>query len=131
MTPPIILLVDDNDSLRAALRDWLGVYLPDVELVEAACGEDALAIAAVRPPLLVLMDIALPGMNGLDATQRLKARLPHLPVIILTLHEANEYRTQATVAGASAYVLKREMGRELLPVLHRLLAAGAGGRSNE
>ena len=118
-----ILVVEDHDAVRRSLRDWLEVAFPGCRVVEAASGEEAIAIAQARSPRLVVMDIGLPGMNGIEATRRIKAVVPAAQVVILTIHEGEAYRADAAAAGASAYVPKRTMQTELLPTLAALLAA--------
>jgi DNA-binding NarL/FixJ family response regulator len=120
----LILIVEDHTALRASLRDWLGFSLPGCDFIEAATGEEAVTRACAQPPHLVLMDIRLPQMNGLEATRRLKAVLPQVPVVMLTIYEAPEYGAAAAAAGASAFVLKRRMDVDLLSVLKKLLGDG-------
>jgi DNA-binding NarL/FixJ family response regulator len=89
---------------------------------EAASGEEAIALLRTESPRLVVMDIILPGMNGIEATRQIKATLPSAQIVMLTVHEDDTYRTDATVAGASAYVPKRAMQTELSLTLAALLA---------
>lgn len=117
-----ILVVEDHDGVRRSLRDWLEVAFPGCRVVEAASGEEAIAIAQARSPRLVVMDIVLPQMNGIEATRHIKAAVPTAQVVILTIHEDGAYRADAAAAGASAYVPKRTMQSELLPTLAALLA---------
>ncbi len=122
-TRPIILIVEDHDAVRQSLRDWLEVVFPQYRVVEAASGEEAIVVAQADAPRLVIMDINLAEMNGIEATQRIKAIVPAAPVVMLTIHEDQAYRADAAAAGASAYVLKRQMHTQLLPTLRALLAA--------
>ena len=80
-------------------------------------------MAQDRSPQVVVMDIILGQMNGIEATRRIKATLPAAQVVMLTICEGEVYRTDAATAGASAYVLKRRMRTELLPTLAALLAS--------
>ncbi len=116
-----ILIVDDYDAVRASLLDWFGTVFPDCALAEARSGEEAVELALARPPDVILMDIGLPQMNGIEATRRIKAAAPQVQVVILTIHEAPEYQAKAAAAGVTAYILKRQMYRELIPTLQRLL----------
>jgi DNA-binding NarL/FixJ family response regulator len=122
---PTILVVEDHDAVRESLSEWLQVKFPVCRVLGARCGEDALALASVESLDLVVMDIALPGMNGIEATRKLKATQPTAKVVMLTIREDNSYRTDAERAGASAYVTKRAMQNELIPTLAELLAAGS------
>jgi len=118
---PTILLVEDHDAVRDSLREWLQVKFPLCRVIGASCGEDAVALAAVEPLDLVLMDIALPGMNGIQATRKIRIAQPTAKVVILTIREDSTYRIDAERAGASAYVTKRAMQTELMPTLAKLL----------
>jgi two-component system chemotaxis response regulator CheY len=71
---------------------------------------------------MVLMDIGLPRMNGIQATRLIKAASPATEVVILTIHEDTKYQVDASEAGVSAYVTKRKMNSELIPVMRRLLS---------
>ena len=117
-----ILIVEDHDAVRRALRDWLEVEFPQCRLIEATSGEEAMALVRSESPRLVVMDITLPGMSGIEATRQIKATSPSVQIVILTVHEGDIYRADATAAGASAYVPKRTMQTELIPTLAALLA---------
>jgi len=120
--PATILIVEDHDAVRRSLRGWLEVEFPQCRVIEAASGEQAIALIRSESPRLVLMDISLPGMSGIEATRQIKATLPSAQVVMLTIHEGDTYRADATAAGASAYVPKRTMQTELIPTLAALLA---------
>ena len=119
---PTILIVEDHDAVRTSLCDWLSTIFPDCRFLEAKTGENAVALVCTRPPDIVLMDIGLSQMNGIEATRRIKAMAPDVQVVMLTIHEASIYRTDAAAAGAGAYVFKRKMHTELVPVLTTLLS---------
>ena len=119
-----ILIVEDHDAVRRSLRDWLEVEFPQCRVIDAASGEEAIALIRGESPRLVLMDISLPGMSGVEATRQIKAALPSAQVVMLTIHENDTYRADATTAGASAYVTKRVMQTELIPTLAALLKNG-------
>jgi DNA-binding NarL/FixJ family response regulator len=117
-----ILIVEDHEAVRSSLRDWLKGVFPQCDVVEAASGEEAIAIARVRLPRVVVMDIGLPRMNGIEATRQIKATVPAVQVVVLTIHEEEAYRADAVTAGAAAYVPKRVMQTELVPTLATLLS---------
>ena len=101
-----IVLADDHALVRAGVRSLLA-SIPGVEVVaEASDGHEALALVEKWRPRLVLMDIAMPGLNGLEATARLSKSHPETAVIILSMHAAEEYALQAMRAGAAGYLLK-------------------------
>jgi len=128
-----ILIVEDHDAVRRSLRDWLEVEFPQCHVIEATSGEQAVALIQTESPRLVVMDISLPGMSGIEATRQIKAALPSTQVVMLTIHEDHAHRADATAAGASAYVTKRVMQTQLIPTLAALLAderAGEEVRNN-
>jgi DNA-binding NarL/FixJ family response regulator len=100
----------------------LEVVYSRYQVIEAASGEEALGLTKTEQPHLVIMDITLPGMNGIEATQRIRAAYPTTQVVMFTIHEDQIYREEAEAAGAIAYVPKRALQSELLPQLTTLLA---------
>ena len=123
MINPLILIVEDNDSVRKSLREWLQVAFPKYQFIEAASGEQAIDIMQAKSPCAVIMDISLPGMNGIEATRHIKSTMPTTQVVILTIHEEEAFRADAKTAGASAFVTKRVMRKELVPALTAILTA--------
>ena len=119
---PHILIVEDHQGVRQTLREWLELSLPHYQVIEASSGEEGVTLAQAMAPCLVIMDIGLPGMNGIEAAQGIKAVAPATPVVMLTMFDDEAHRTVAAAAGVSAYVPKRMVQTELLPVLTRLLA---------
>lgn len=118
-----ILIVEDHDTVRRSLREWLETVFPDHQFVEASTGEEALAAIQDRLPNVIIMDISLPEMNGVETTRHIKAMVPTAKIVMLTIHEGEAYRADAAAAGANAYVPKRAMQTELIPALSALLAA--------
>jgi DNA-binding NarL/FixJ family response regulator len=123
--PVDILIIEDDASVRKLLGQWLSLTFPWCQVLEAATGEEGVRLAQSVSPRVVIMDISLPGMNGIDATRRIKASVPGTEVVILSIHEADAYRKDAALAGASAYVPKRKMQMELIPVMERMLSGSA------
>ncbi len=112
-----ILIVDDHAVVRAGIRSLLEGQ-SDLEIVgEAAGGEEAIQKAAELRPQLVLMDIAMPGMSGIEATRRIKKDLPETSVLVLTMHDDEEFFFPVLRAGASGYVLKEAEPQDLLSAL--------------
>lgn len=108
-----ILLVDDHALVRAGMRSLLQ-EIADIEVVaEASDGATALAAAERERPDVVLMDIAMKGMNGLEAAARLRERQPDAKIIILSMHTSEEYVLLALRAGAAAYLIKDSATSEL------------------
>jgi len=119
---PHILIVEDHQGVRQLLREWLELSFPDYQLLEAKSGEEAVTMAQTMSPCLVIMDIGLPGMNGIEAAQGIKAVAPATRVLMLTIYDDGAHKADAAAAGVSAYVPKRKVQTELLPVLTRLHA---------
>jgi len=120
-----ILIVEDHDVFRDFVKKKLSSLFPDCNFVEAQNGEEALSLAKTMEPDIVITDIRLPRMSGIELTRKIKERIPKTEVIILSLYYDPVYREQAIVAGASAYVLKQEMQSELIPILKKLLPDSA------
>ncbi len=101
-----VLIAEDHAIVRQGIRLLLDDQ-PDVEVVaEAADGSQAIALVEQVEPNVVLMDLAMPGINGLEATRTIKKRYPHVQVVALTVHDSDEYFFQMIDAGAAGYVLK-------------------------
>jgi DNA-binding NarL/FixJ family response regulator len=112
--PIRVLLVDDHRILREGVRALLAGK-PGIKVVgEAADGENALLQVDGVKPDVVLMDMVMPGLGGLEATARIKARHPEVVVLIMSMHDNDEYVQQVIKAGASGYVLKGVTGDDLV-----------------
>jgi DNA-binding NarL/FixJ family response regulator len=100
------LIVEDNASFREVLKEKLRTLSPSMEVYEAAEGNEALQKVDALKPDLVFMDIRLPGENGLQLSQKIKAKYPHTKIIILTNYDALEYREAAIRSGGDCYIPK-------------------------
>ena len=108
-----VLLVDDHTLVRAGIRALIE-KIPSLEVVaEAKDGREALNMIRADRPDVVLMDIAMPGLNGLEATGRITKEFPEVHVIILSMYTHEEYIRGAILAGAAGYVVKRGATAEL------------------
>ncbi|HEY4128521.1 MAG TPA: response regulator transcription factor [Gammaproteobacteria bacterium] len=108
-----ILIADDHTLVRAGLTSLIA-RLPEMEVVaEAADGRQALRMVRDLQPDIVLMDIAMPGLNGLESAERIHGIHPKVKIIILSMHASEEYVAQALKAGASGYLLKDAATAEL------------------
>jgi len=117
VSPIRVLLVDDHAILREGIRYLLSAS-GEVEVIgEAQDGLEALEMVEKLRPDAVLMDIAMPRMNGIEATKELKKRYPDLPVLILSMYDSEEYVLPILRAGAAGYVLKRAAAQELVSAL--------------
>jgi DNA-binding NarL/FixJ family response regulator len=119
--PTRVILADDHTLVRAGIRALLE-KLPGVTVVaEAGDGREVLTLAQTHAPDVILMDIAMPGLNGLEATARLVKEFPKARVIILSMHYNEEYVWRALKAGAAGYLLKKSATAELATALQRVL----------
>ncbi len=120
MTLVRTLLVDDSAEFLGAATRFLATD-PQIKVVgHALSAREAIDEVTRLQPDLVLMDVAMPEMNGFMATRQIKGR-PNPPrVIVLTLYDNDEYRAQAQAAGADGFVAKSEFGTQLLPLIHAL-----------
>lgn len=122
-----VLLVDDQDLIRTGFRLILQAE-PEIEVIgEAADGQAALARlrAAAEAVHVVLMDVRMPGMNGIDATTAIVREFPDTRVIVLTTFDLDEYALAAIRAGASGFLLKDARPEELVDAIHRVAAGDA------
>lgn len=119
-----ILVVDDHAVIRKGIQSILGAW-PEWQVSgEAANGEDAVQLTKDLKPDIVLMDISMPGMGGLEATRAIRKACPGAKVLLLTLHDSMEWVETALRAGARAYLLKSDTEGELMRALK--VVAGNG-----
>ena len=115
-----VFLADDHLILREGIRALLE-KVPDIEMVgEAADGEAAISSIEQLMPDVVLMDITMPGINGLEATRLIKQRYPQIKVLILTMHETDQYLSEMLSAGASGYIVKTTDSKELISAIREV-----------
>ncbi len=120
-----LLVVDDHRLVAEALARLLQQDAAIQVVGVAATGPEAVALARSLRPSLVLMDVSLPGMDGIEATWTLRRQLPDVPVLILTMHDQEAYALEAMRAGAAGYLLKTAAPEELLEAV-RTVARGEG-----
>ncbi|OGO73319.1 MAG: hypothetical protein A3K45_06225 [Chloroflexi bacterium RIFOXYC12_FULL_59_14] len=123
MNPITVILVDDHDVVRTGLRSFLNTQADVKVVAEARNGQEALLRADEMKPDLVIMDITMPGMDGLEATRQLKARSPECLVLALTVHEDKQYFMEMLAAGASGYITKQAAADDLVAAI-RAVASG-------
>lgn len=121
--PLRILLADDHDILRQGLKLLLGLQ-PDIQVIgEARTGLEAVALVEEQQPDVVLLDISMPKMDGFEACKQIRQRQPATHVLILTMHESEEYFLQALRMGASGYIVKKAAPTDLIAAV-RTVAQG-------
>jgi DNA-binding NarL/FixJ family response regulator len=117
-----VLLVDDHSLVRRGFRRILEDE-PDLEVVgEASDGEEAVKLARELKPAVIVMDSAMPNLNGLQATRQIREQSPEIAVLMLSMHSENTWVRQAIEAGAKGYVLKNAMDLELGPAIRKVAA---------
>ncbi len=123
--PIRVLLADDHDILRQGLRFLLEAQ-QDMSIVgEARTGYEAIEQAVKLMPDVVVMDISMSGLDGLTACQRIRAQLPAVQVLILTMHESEEYFLQSLRLGAAGYIVKKAAPGELSAAVRTIAHGGA------
>ena len=118
--PYAILLVDDHPLFRQELKTIIAEKSELAVVGEAQDGLELLNCLNHRSPQLVILDISMPRLGGIEATRLIKSSHPHIKVLILTLHSRREYVRHARLAGAEGYLLKDEVEKELLSAIDTL-----------
>lgn len=115
-----ILVCDDHTILRDGIRLLLDSQ-PDMQVIgEAGNGHEAVEKARTLKPDIILMDIAMPGLNGLEATKQIRHDNPHARVLVLTMYESDEYISRMLEAGVQGYVLKKAAGSDLVHAIYAI-----------
>lgn len=118
MNPIRIMLVDDHEVVRTGLKSFLDTQEHMHVVAEAGSGLEALELYHKTRPTVVVMDISMPGMDGLEATRQLRAKYPESKVLALTVHEDKQYLFEMMASGASGYITKRSAADELVAAIH-------------
>jgi two-component system response regulator NreC len=117
-----VLLTDDHTLIREGIKALINRQ-PEFEVIgEAKEGKEAIRFAEKLSPSIVLMDLSMPRMGGIDAIREIKKRSPQIKILALTVHDSEEYVLAALKAGADGYILKDSNNEELIQALHNLLA---------
>ena len=116
-----IVLADDHVLMREALRFKLSKRVDLEVIAEADDGRDAIQLAQEKSPDVAVIDISMPGLDGLEVVSQLKIFLPDLPIIILTMHEEEQYVVRAIEAGAMGYVTKRSAPEHIVKAIHQVI----------
>lgn len=119
---PKILIVEDHEGMRNSLRQWISTVFQDCEVRDAGTGEDAVQLCKELKPDVVVMDIKLPGINGILATKQIKRMFPEIQVVMLTVYDIPAFQAEAAGSGASAFISKNNMYKELIPVIRKLIS---------
>jgi two-component system, NarL family, invasion response regulator UvrY len=119
-----ILIADDHHIVRSGLKHYIS-SIPDIEVAgEASTGEETLIKVKQRDYDIIVLDITMPDMNGLEVLKQLKNLNPKLKVLVLTMHPEEQYASQAIKAGASGYLTKGVEPKELVEAIRRIASGG-------
>lgn len=118
-----ILIADDHAVVREGLRAIVSSHAGWTVCAEAATGREAVMAASELRPDVVILDVAMPEMNGLEAARQIRHDLPNVKILILTMYDTEELAKEFAEAGADAYVLKGDTGRALVDVLDTVLGS--------
>jgi DNA-binding NarL/FixJ family response regulator len=119
--PFTLLVVDDHVGVRQTVMDLVASEFPRCRVLEAGCAEDALTLCGTERPDLIVLDITLPGMDGFEATRRIKQSWPRIVVVMHSSSDMPMYRDASLAAGAAAFVGKGRSSRKLVPIIAGLL----------
>jgi NarL family two-component system response regulator LiaR len=117
--PIMVMIVDDHEMVRKGAKSYLEAQTDIVVVAEAESGEEAVRFAREHVPDVVLMDLVMPGMDGVEATRKVKDVSPRSQIIVLTSYHQDEHIFPALQAGAISYLLKDVKARELVAAIHR------------
>jgi two-component system response regulator DesR len=117
---PCVLLVEEHDEMRSALRDWLLTSFSPLKLREARSMDEALRLAGQAALDLALINLELPGPNGIEAARLMRKRHPGCRVVVMSVNDSQALRMAALAAGAEAFVCKRDLRIALHPIVAAL-----------
>jgi two-component system, NarL family, invasion response regulator UvrY len=119
-----VLIADDHAIVRKGLKEILREASEQTTVGEASNGDEALAQVEAKPWDVVVLDITMPGQNGLEVLKQLKRNHPHLPVLMLSMHSGYHYVMGSLKAGASGYLNKETAPEELVAAIHKAIDGG-------
>ncbi|WP_192347053.1 response regulator transcription factor [Algoriphagus sp. Y33] len=124
MNPIKIVLADDHELVRDGIKSLLESEKEFQVIDEASDGIEALEVIALQNPDLLIVDIRMPRMNGLEVVKEMSKRFPHVKKLVLSMHDSEEYVVEAIQAGADGYLLKGSSKSEFLKALHTISVGG-------
>lgn len=124
MSPIKIVLADDHELVRDGIKSLLESEKEFHVIAEASDGKEALEVIALQNPDLLIVDIRMPKMNGLEVVKEMTRSFPHIKKLVLSMHDSEEYVVEAVEAGADGYLLKGSSKSEFLKALHTIANGG-------
>lgn len=122
---PRVLIVDDHAFIRRGVQTILNPFPEWEPCGEADSGSEAIRLAEELKPEVIIMDVSMPGLNGIEATRVIRKTQPHAKIVLLTLHESPDLVRMAFRAGARGYLLKTDAEQELMRALNVVLGEGS------
>lgn len=119
--PAKILIVEDHDDFRESVKKFLRMNLRGFQILETSSAEAGIALALKEHPNIILMDVRLPEMNGIDAAVRIKESFPECDIIVLTIFETEIFRDIFKNSAITEYIGKSELFQRLMPAIKRIL----------
>lgn len=119
-----ILLADDHSIVRAGLRRIIDETDDMKVIAEAENGREAIKMAQKYHPNIIIIDLSMPGIDGLELIGLLKTDMPHLPILVLSMHEEDQYIIRAIAAGAEGYITKRSAPEQLTKAINEVYIGG-------
>lgn len=116
-----VLIIEDHDTLRISLSSWVKDLFPKLSIHNSRTGEDGLTLVDKIKPNILIVDIGLPGINGIEVTKLTKKFSPKTQVIVLTMLDGANYENESLDAGAFTFINKRDMYNKLPSVLESIL----------
>jgi DNA-binding NarL/FixJ family response regulator len=118
-----VLIADDHEIIRAGVRAILH-RRSDVDVVEAANGEEAIEQARKTNPDVIILDVTMPVMNGIEAARQLKSEMPEIPVLMLSMHDGQSMANELARIGVQGFVSKNDAGEKLPGAIDTVVAGG-------
>jgi CheY-like chemotaxis protein len=121
MNNPCIMIVESHSAARILLYHLLKSVFPQCPLIQAASGEKAIEKTIVQAPDIILMDVELPHMDGIEAARKIKVAYPFIKIVMLTIQDEILYQSQTKELSAIDFVVKETLDKKLIPTLTRLM----------
>ncbi len=119
----VILIAESHDALQNSLKDLVTTGLPGASVLTVHSGKEAVRVSLARRPSVIILDVDLPDISGVEATRKIHDNLPDTPIVLIHEEESAEYRISAIAAGARSYVTKNKIAVELVHVIKKLPTA--------